>query len=123
MPFARYQCASVSGEDTIEEIVRKKKMEDERKQKATAALHKSQTVTEKPLVTKGPATITSRKAAATLSAQTIIYGARTESLDHRKQGKNAIFFSVGGRRLYHQPIRLQCDTPPLSPLQGRQWDT
>lgn len=67
MPLLGINVPQFPGEDTIEEIVRKKKMEDERKQKATAALHKSQTVTEKPLVTKGPATITSRKAAAMLS--------------------------------------------------------
>ncbi|KAI9844969.1 MAG: hypothetical protein M1830_007572, partial [Pleopsidium flavum] len=67
MPLLGINVSQFPGEDTIEEKVRKMKIEDDRKQKAAAALIEPQKVVEKPLATRGPATITSRKAAATLS--------------------------------------------------------
>lgn len=55
------------GEDTIEDTIRKEKLEHEHKQKAGEVPSKPHTGSRKPLSTKGPATATSKKAAAALS--------------------------------------------------------
>lgn len=56
-----------AGEDTIEDTIRKEKLELERKQKAGGVLSKAPIAPRKPLSTQGPTTINSKKAAAALS--------------------------------------------------------
>lgn len=67
MPLVGINVPEFPGEDTIEDTIRKGKMGHERKAKACELPNKSSIASRKPLSTKGPATITSKKAAAALS--------------------------------------------------------
>lgn len=70
MPLLGINVPEFPGEETIEERVRRMKMEDEVKKKALDGPSKSSNSNEKALATNGPATIKSRKAAAILSQST-----------------------------------------------------
>ena len=67
MPLLGINVPEFPGEDTIEDMIRKRKMEHERKPKAGEAASKPANALRKPLSTKGPATVTAKKAAAALS--------------------------------------------------------
>lgn len=68
------------GEDTIEDTIRKEKMELERKRKAGGVLGKASTAPRKPLSTQGPTTINSKKAAAALSQPKYASAAPTQQV-------------------------------------------